>query len=98
MATYQGRTVKLNKPMKGDVKKFKVFVKDGDKVKKINFGDPNMSIKKNSPARKKSYCARSGGIKEKIINYLQIIGLVKCGIVKGVKYAIRKRNIRKECR
>ena len=54
MATYQGRTVKLNKPMKGDVKKFKVFVKDGDKVKKINFGDPNMSIKKNSPARKKS--------------------------------------------
>ena len=52
MATYQGRTVKLNKPMKGDVKKFKVFVKDGDKVKKINFGDPNMSIKKNSPARK----------------------------------------------
>ena len=60
-----GRTVKLNKPMKGDVKKFKVFVKDGDKVKKINFGDPNMSIKKNSPARKKSYCARSGGIKGK---------------------------------
>ena len=39
MATYQGRTVKLNKPMKGDVKKFKVFVKDGDKVKKINRAD-----------------------------------------------------------
>lgn len=65
MATYQGRTVKLNKPMRGNVKKFMVFVKDGDKVKKINFGDPNMSIKKNSPARKKSYCARSGGIKGK---------------------------------
>jgi hypothetical protein len=65
MATYQGKTVPLNKPMRGDVKKFKVFVKDGDKVKKINFGDPNMSIKKNSPARKKSYCARSGGIKGK---------------------------------
>jgi len=65
MATYQGRTVKLNKPMRGNVKKFMVFVKDGDKVKKINFGDPNMSIKKNQPARKKSYCARSGGIKGK---------------------------------
>ena len=65
MATYQGKTVKLNKPMRGDVKKFKVFVKDGDKVKKINFGDPNMTIKKNNPARKKSYCARSGGIKGK---------------------------------
>tara|TARA_R110000868_G_C10724411_1_gene751056 strand:+ start:135 stop:380 length:246 start_codon:yes stop_codon:yes gene_type:complete len=65
MATYQGKTVTLNKPMRGDVKKFKVFVKDGDKVKKVNFGDPNMSIKKNQPARKKSYCARSSGIKGK---------------------------------
>jgi len=63
MATYQGKKVPLNKPLRGDVKKFKVFVKDGDKVKKINFGDPNMSIKKNIPGRKKSYCARSGGIK-----------------------------------
>ena len=43
----------------------KVFVKDGDKVKKINFGDKSMTIKKNNPARKKSYCARSGGIKGK---------------------------------
>ena len=30
-------------------------------VKKVNFGDPNMSIKKDQPARKKSYCARSSG-------------------------------------
>jgi len=67
MATYQGRTVKLNKPMRGDVKKFKVFVRDpkNGNVKKINFGDKNLSIKKNNPARKKSYCARSGGIKGK---------------------------------
>ena len=65
MAIYKGRKVKLNKPMRGDVKKFKVFVKDGDKVKKINFGDKSMTIKKNQPARKKSYCARSGGIKGK---------------------------------
>jgi hypothetical protein len=62
-ATYKGKTVPLNKPMKGDVKKSKVFVDpDGDgKAKKVNFGDKNMSIKKDQPARKKSYCARSGG-------------------------------------
>jgi hypothetical protein len=29
----------------------------------IRFGDANMTIKKSIPARKKSYCARSGGIK-----------------------------------
>ena len=28
MAKYKGRSVKLNKPSRGDVKKFKVFVKD----------------------------------------------------------------------
>ena len=62
-ATYQGKTVPLNKPMKGDVKKSKVYVDpDGDgKAKKVNFGDKKLSIKKGIPARKKSYCARSGG-------------------------------------
>ena len=62
-ATYKGKTVPLNKPMKGDVKKSKVFVDpDGDgKAKKVNFGDKSLSIKKHIPARKKSYCARSGG-------------------------------------
>ena len=63
MAIYQGKTVSLNKPMKGDVKKFKVFVKCDGKVKKINFGDKNMTIKSHIKANKKSYCARSGGIK-----------------------------------
>jgi LysM repeat protein len=64
-ATYKGKTVPLNKPMAGDVKKSKVFVDpDGDgKAQKVNFGDKNMSIKKDQPARKSSYCARSGGIK-----------------------------------
>jgi len=62
-AEYQGKTVPLNKPMKGDVKKSKVYVDpDGDgKAKKVNFGDKNLSIKKDQPPRKKSYCARSGG-------------------------------------
>ena len=63
MAEYQGKKVTLNKPTRGDVKKFKVFVKNAKgKVIKVNFGDPNMSIKKDQPNRKKSYCARSGGI------------------------------------
>ena len=57
-AEYQGRTVPLGKPMKGDVKKFKVYVKKGDKVVKVNFGDPNMRIKKSNPARRKSFRAR----------------------------------------
>jgi len=63
-ATYQGKDVPLNTPMKGDVKKSKVFVKDPKtgNVKKVNFGDKNMSIKKDQPERKKSYCARSSGI------------------------------------
>jgi hypothetical protein len=62
-ATYQGKEVPLNKPMAGDVKKSKVYVDpDGDgKAQKVNFGDKNMSIKKDQPARKKSYCARSSG-------------------------------------
>jgi hypothetical protein len=58
-AEYQGRTVKLNKPMQGDVKKFKVYVKnDKGNVVKVNFGDPNMRIKKSNPARRKSFRAR----------------------------------------
>lgn len=57
-AEYQGREVPLNKPMRGDVKKYKVYVKDGDKVKKVNFGDPNMSIKRSNPERRKSFRAR----------------------------------------
>jgi len=66
MSEYQGKKVTLNKPTRGDVKKFKVFVKNAKgKVIKVNFGDPNMSIKKDQPGRKKSYCARSGGIKGK---------------------------------
>lgn len=59
-AEYRGRKVKLGKPMRGDVAKFKVFVKDPKtgNVKKINFGDPNMRIKKNIPGRRKSFRAR----------------------------------------
>jgi hypothetical protein len=44
-------------------KKFVVKACEGGKEKIIRFGDANMTIKKNQPARKKSYCARSAGIK-----------------------------------
>ena len=59
-AKYQGRSVPLGKPMRGDVKKFKVYVRDPStgNVKKVNFGDPNMKIKKSDPKRRKSFRAR----------------------------------------
>ena len=58
-AEYQGRKVPLGKPMQGDVKKFKVYVKKpGGNVVKVNFGDPNMKIKKSNPARRRSFRAR----------------------------------------
>ena len=59
-AEYQGRKVPLGKPMRGDVKKFKVYVKDPKtkNVKKVNFGDPDMKIKKSNPARRRSFRAR----------------------------------------
>ena len=58
-AKYQGRTVKLGKIMQGDVKKFKVYVKnDKGNVVKVNFGQKGMNIKKNNPARRKSFRAR----------------------------------------
>lgn len=54
-----------NKPQRtsGGPKKFVVKACSGGKEKIVRFGDPNMSIKKGNPERKKSYCARSGGIK-----------------------------------
>jgi hypothetical protein len=69
-AEYQGRKVPLGKPMRGEVKKFKVYVKDPatGNVKKVNFGhggttakrlgQKTMKIKKSNPARRKSFRAR----------------------------------------
>ena len=59
-AEYRGRKVPLGKPMRGDVKKFKVFVRDPKtgNVKKVNFGDKKMRIKKSNPKRRKSFRAR----------------------------------------
>jgi hypothetical protein len=65
MAKYQGKTVKLNSPSRissgepgSGRKKSKVYVKDGLKVKKVMFGDPNMTIKKNNKGRRKNFRAR----------------------------------------
>lgn len=62
-AEYQGRKVQLGKPFltPGGPKKRSVYVKnDKGNVVKVNFGDPNMTIKKNIPARRKSFRARHG--------------------------------------
>lgn len=50
-----------NKPKRtpGKNKKFAVLAKEGDKVRLVRFGDPNMTIK-NIPARRKSFRARHG--------------------------------------
>ena len=68
MATYKGRKVTLNKVMRGDVKKFKVFVKDRvtGNIKKVNFGQKGMSIGRNNPARRRSFNARMGAIQDKV--------------------------------
>ena len=58
-AEYQGRKVKLGKPMQGDSKKFKVYVKNPKgNVVKVNFGQKGMNIKKSNPDRRKSFRAR----------------------------------------
>ena len=49
----------LNNPTKGDVKKYKVYVRnDKGNVVKVEFGDPNMEIKRDDPARRKAFRAR----------------------------------------
>jgi hypothetical protein len=58
-AEYQGKKVTLNNPTRGGSKKFYVYVKnDKGNVVKVSFGDPNMEIKRDDPARRKSFRAR----------------------------------------
>ena len=73
MAKYRGRDVKLNKPFRlsateSKTKKFGVYVKDKStgNVKKVTFGARGMSIKKNIPARQKSFLARMGGVLKEV--------------------------------
>ena len=58
-AEYNGRPVDLNNPTRGDKKKYKVYVRnEKGNVVKVEFGDPNMEIKRDDPARRKSFRAR----------------------------------------
>ena len=70
MAKYKGREVSLNKPFRtpSASKKFGVYVKDNksNKVKVVRFGAKGMSIKKNIPARQKSFMARFRPILAKV--------------------------------
>ena len=84
MAKYRGKSVRLNKPSritKGQPgygrKKFKVFVKSGNKVKKVMFGDPNMRIKKSSPAR--NHSEQDINVPQLKIKQQQDIGLARNG-------------------
>jgi hypothetical protein len=65
MATYKGKKVTLNRPRyirKGETsygkKKSVVFVKDGERVVRVTFGDPNMKIKKNQKGRRSNFRSR----------------------------------------
>ena len=68
MADYRGRKVTLDKPrriQKGDAgygrKKFEVFVKNKKgNVVRVSFGDANLSIKRDSPTKRKQFRARHG--------------------------------------
>ena len=64
-AEYKGRKVKLNKPMQGDQKKFKVYVKnEKGNVVTVHFGQGGdakggtMRIRKSNPEARKSFRAR----------------------------------------
>ena len=60
-AKYKGKKVTLNKPFytPGGPKKRSVYVKnEKGNIVKVNFGDPNMKIKKSSPSHRKSFRAR----------------------------------------
>jgi hypothetical protein len=59
-ADYQGETITLNKPrrIQGGNKKFEVFVQDGDKVKRVAFGDPNMEIRRDDPQARANFRSR----------------------------------------
>ncbi len=59
-AEYQGEKVTLNKPrrLSGGNKKFEVFVQDGDRVKRVTFGDPNMEIRRDDPKARANFRSR----------------------------------------
>ena len=63
-AEYQGRDVELGQPQSntGGNSKYKVYVRDPGtgNIRKVTFGDPNMTIKRDDPERRKNFRARHG--------------------------------------
>lgn len=61
-AEYQGKQVQLNQPKRGGSKKFYVYVKDGDKVKKVSFGAQggggSLAVKLKDPEAKRAFKER----------------------------------------
>lgn len=68
-AEYQGKEVQLNKPKRGGSKKFYVYVKDGDKVKKVSFGaaggGQNLAVKIRDPKARRAFASRQNCARKK---------------------------------
>lgn len=67
-AEYQGREVELDKPFRTpkESKKFAVYVKDGDTVKIVRFGDSDMEIKRDDPQARANFRASTTATRRKI--------------------------------
>ena len=101
-AEYQGRKVELNNPTRSNdgKKKFYVYVKnEKGNVIKLGFGDPNMEIKRDDPARRKSFRARHN-CSDPAPNTKQGIGVVINGgiskggqLMKNFKEFITEKNV-----
>tara|TARA_B100000530_G_scaffold333475_1_gene281557 strand:- start:1151 stop:1675 length:525 start_codon:yes stop_codon:yes gene_type:complete len=56
---HEEKDVELNSPKKGGPKKYYVYVKDGDKIKKVTWGDTTgLKVKLGNKAARKSFAAR----------------------------------------
>lgn len=88
-AEYKGKEVELNKPKRGGTKKYYVYVKNPqtNNVKKIQFGDPNLSAKVSDPKARKSFAARHkcSEKKDKTTAGYQACRINKYGYLQGGK-------------
>jgi hypothetical protein len=80
-AEFKGKDVPLNKPKRGGSKAYYVYVKDGDKVKKVSFGSGGLRAKINNPEARRAFAARHNCDKKKdrtscnLPRYAQVLGL-----------------------
>ena len=104
MATgeYKGKKVKLDDPFRlpqGSSKKFGVYVKNPDtgNIIKVEYGDPNLSIKRDDPERLKNFRARHNFVIRKKTKPLRVTGLVSFGkrviLSQNFSSKVRKRRI-----